>query len=583
MDCEYGHEQSYICEHGGMIPVGLPGGFFVYEAEGDEKILYAGPNIIAMFGCDDFDDFMEYVGGTFTGMVHPEDLNRIENQIQAQTVFGEKRHDYVRYRIITKQGEVRYIEDFGHLLHSYDGRSYFYVFILDVDQNEYFNRNRNSVAEAEILSANKDTDELTGLFNMSFFYHKTQVFLSSPEGRRKDIAFIHFDIPNFKLYNERHGFKLGDELLCEVARTIHGEFSKDTVARFSDDHFVVCAIGSRDEVINRVDMTIKKMMLKDDVNKKVRLKAGIYFPEDRRCEVGLACDHARLACNNIKGRHDVSYCIYDELLRDQLRKQQYVVDHIEEAIAKDYIKVFYQPVIRVKTGQICGFEALVRWIDPQFGMLSPGDFIETLERYHLIHLIDIYVVRKVCEDYNTLKAAGEPVVPVSVNISRLDFELCDIFGLVENIRKALNVPRNMLDLEITESALNDNIGIVKAQCDKMRELGYSVWIDDFGSGYSSLNTVSEFNFDVLKLDLVFLRNFDHNPKTGKLMQYIVEGVNKMGQTALCEGVENEKQFNFLKDIGCERAQGYYFGKPMALDDVRKISEEKGLTWEKVLV
>lgn len=141
----------------------------------------------------------------------------------------------------------------------------------------------------------------------------------------------------------------------------------------------------------------------------------------------------------------------------------------------------------------------------------------------------------------------------------------------------------MLDLEITESALNDNIGIVKAQCDKMRELGYSVWIDDFGSGYSSLNTVSEFNFDVLKLDLVFLRNFDHNPKTGKLMQYIVEGVNKMGQTALCEGVETEKHFNFLKDIGCERAQGYYFGKPMALDDVRKISEEKGLSWEKVLV
>ena len=579
MDCECGHEHSYICEHGGMIPVGLPGGFFVYEAEGDEKILYAGPNIISMYGCDDFDDFMNYVGGTFTGMVHPEDVNRIENQIQAQTLFGEKRHDYVRYRIITKQGEIRYIEDFGHLLHSVNGKSYFYVFIVDVDQNEYLNHNRNSVAEAEILSANKDTDELTGLFNMSFFYHKTQMYLSSPEGRRQEISFIHFDIPNFKLYNERHGFKLGDELLCEVAKTIHGEFSKDTVARFSDDHFVVCAIGNREDVVNKVDMTIKKMMLKDDLNKKVRLKAGIFFLDDRRSEVGLACDHARLACNSIKARHDVNYCIYDELLRDQLRKQQYVVDHIEEAIAKEYIKIFYQPVIRVKTGEICGYEALVRWIDPQFGTLSPGDFIETLERYHLIHLIDIYVVRKVCEDYNALKAAGEPLVPVSINISRLDFELCDIFGLVEDLRKALNVPRNMLDLEITESALNDNVGIIKAECDKMRELGYSVWIDDFGSGYSSLNTVADFNFDVLKLDLVFLRSFDHNPKTGKLMQYIVDGVNKMGQTALCEGVETEEHFEFLKNIGCERAQGYYFGRPMDMDEGRKFTKDKGLSWE----
>ena len=579
MEGKCGHGHDFVSEKVGRIPIGLPGGFFIYESEGEEKILYAGPNVIRMYGCDSFDDFLEYVGGTFTGMVHPEDINRIENQIQAQTMFGEKRHDYVRYRIITKQGEIRYIEDFGHLLHSVNGKSYFYVFIVDVDQNEYLNHNRNSVAEAEILSANRDTDELTGLFNMSFFYHKTQMLLSSPEGRREDISFIHFDIPNFKLYNERHGFKLGDELLCEVARTIRDEFIKDTVSRFSDDHFVVCAVGEREEITNKVELVIKKMLVKEDNNKKIRLKAGIYFLDDRRSEVGLACDHARLACNSIKGRHDVNVCIYDEMLRDQLRKQQYVVDHIDEAIQNEYIKVFYQPVIRVKTGEICGYEALVRWMDPKYGMLSPGDFIETLERFHLIHMLDIYVIKRVCQDYSDLKNAGEPIVPVSINISRLDFELCDIFKFVEDLTKAYGVPRNMLDLEITESAFNDNVGYIKAECDKMRELGYSVWLDDFGSGYSSLNTLAEYNFDVLKLDLIFLRNYDHNPKTAKLMEYIVDGVKGLGLTALCEGVESEAHYDFLKKIGCERAQGYYFGKPMALDETRNYTKGKGMQWE----
>ena len=572
-------ESFYETNTGGRIPTGLPGGFFIYEADGDERILFAETNVVSMFGCETFDEFMEYVGGSFKGMVHPEDLNKIENQIQAQTLFGEKTHDYVRYRIITKQGDIKYIEDFGHLLHWMNGKSFFYVFIIDVDKDDYFNRNRNSYAEAEILSGMQETDELTGLFNMSFFYHKTQMILNSPEGRRSEMAFIHFDISNFKLYNERHGFKLGDELLCDLARTIRDEFKDGTVARFSDDHFFVCAKGSRDSIIKRVEAVYRRMLTTDDANKKVRIKAGIYFTDNRYAEVGLACDHARLACNSIKRRHDVNYCIYDDMLRDNLRKQQYVVDHIEEAVEKEYIKVYYQPVIRVATGEICGYEALVRWSDPKVGLLSPGDFIETLEQFHLIHLVDMFVIRKVCEDYTNLVKAGEPVVPVSVNISRLDFELCDIFGYIDETVTKNDVPRNMIDLEITESALNDNVGYIKAECSRMRNLGYHIWLDDFGSGYSSLNTIAEYDFDVLKLDLIFLRNIDHNPKTKMLMSHIVKGALSMNLPTLCEGVESESHFEFLGMIGCDRAQGYYFGKPMPLDETRAFTKGKGLTWE----
>ncbi|MBR3532593.1 MAG: GGDEF and EAL domain-containing protein [Clostridiales bacterium] len=572
-------EMFYETNTGGKIPSGLPGGFFIYEAGGDEKILFAETNVVKLYGCETYEDFLEYTQGSFKNMVHPDDLNKIENQIQAQTIFGEQRHDYVRYRIKTKQGEVRYIEDFGHLLHWHGGKSFYYVFIVDVDKNEFFNRNRNSYAEAEILAVNNMTDELTGLLNMTFFYIRTQQVLNTPEGRRSPAAFIHFDIPNFKLYNERHGFKLGDEVLCDFAKIIKDEFPDDVCARFSDDHFFVFAFGERNEIIRKIENIYRNMLLNEDVNKKLRIKAGIYFADDKYTEIGIACDHARLACNSIKRRHDIYYCIYDDMLREDLKKQQYIVDHIEEAIENSYIKVFYQPVVRVESNKICGYEALVRWIDPNVGTFNPADFIETLEQFHLIHLIDMFVVRQVCSDYQRLNEVGEPVVPVSVNISRLDFELCDIFGFIYDTCKETGVPANMLDIEITESALNDNIGYIKSECKRMSDLGYQIWLDDFGSGYSSLNTLTEYSFDVLKLDLVFMRNLKNNPKTGTLMNFIVKGATSMGLSTLCEGVESDEQLKFLKKIGCNRAQGYLFGKPMPMDESRAHTSEKGMAWE----
>ena len=564
----------------GHVPTDLPGGFFIYNNDEKETILYAEENVYRLYGCETFEEFKEFTGNSFKGMVHPEDYNKIQNQIQAQTVFGEKRHDYVRYRITTKQGVVHYVEDFGHLLHGVNGKSYFYVFIVDVDQDEFLNQNRNSFAEAQILSSNNDTDSLTGLFNMAFFYQNVQALLYSPVNRRKDVSIIHFDIPNFKLFNERNGFKLGDELLCDVAKVIKNEFDEGICSRFSDDHFVICTTCEKEEVIRKVGMVYQKILHSDDSAKRVRIKTGIHFIDDRMTEVGLACDHARLACNSIKNRHDVYYCVYDEMLRDRMRKQQYVVDHIDMAIENEYITVWYQPIVRLSSGQICGYEALVRWIDPVMGVMPPGDFIETLEQFHLIHRLDMFVVKRVCEDYQKVIKAGDPIVPASVNFSRLDFELCDIFGYVEETRKKYNVPINMIDLEITESVLNDNIGHIKAECEKMRSLGYKVWLDDFGSGYSSLNTLAEYSFDVMKLDLVFLRSYDHNPKTGKIMTYIIEGATNMGLDTLCEGVETEEHYNFLRMIGCGRAQGYYIGKPMPMAETKAHTMAKGITWEK---
>ena len=562
------------------IPTGLPGGFFIYNAGGKEEILFAEDNVIKLYGCETMEEFREYTGNSFKGMVHPEDYDKIQNEIQSQTMTIEKRHDYVRYRIIAKTGEVRYIEDFGHLLHGEHGKSYFYVYIVDIDKNEYLNRSRNSFAETQIFSMNQNTDRLTGLYNMSTFYQKVQELICDPEKRSQaKFTFIHFDITNFKIFNERYGFQRGDDLLCRVAYTIRGIFGDySIIARFSNDHFVVCTVAENvKDLVEKVHNAVVQII----EGTRVEIRAGIYELDDTCTEVGLACDHARLACNTVKHRYDVIYSIYDVTLYEKLRRQQYIVDYIDDAVEKEYIKVFYQPVIRVATGEICGYEALARWIDPKFGFLSPADFIETLEKFHLIHKIDSFVVKKVCEDYARLRDRGDSIVPVSVNLSRLDFELCNIVEVVEGYRRIYNVPREMLDIEITESALNDKSDHLKGECRKFRTSGYQIWIDDFGSGYSSLNTLMEYEFDVLKLDMEFLRTYDKNPRTGNLINYIVYAAVEMGVKPLTEGVETQEHYEFLKAIGCDKCQGYYFGKPMPLEETRKFTSGKGLKWETV--
>ena len=561
------------------IPTGLPGGFFIYNARGNEEILFAEHNVLQLFGCETIAQLREHTGNSFRGMVHPDDVAKIENDIQSQTMGDEKRHDYVRYRIITRQGEVRYVEDFGHLLHGTNGVSYFYVFIMDVDQDEYLNRSHNSFAEAQILSMNQNTDRLTGLFNMSNFYQAGQDMIAAQaKNSESTLSFVHFDILNFKLFNERYGFQRGDDLLCRMAYTIRSIFSDGPVARFSNDHFAVCTTAKEvTYMVNEVHNNILHIF----EGARVEIRAGIYQLEDNCHEIGLACDRARIACNMAKKRYDVIYNIYDVSLHEKLLKQQYIVDHIDEAVEKEYIKVFYQPVIRVKTGEICGYEALVRWQDPTFGMLSPFDFISTLEQFHLIHKIDGFVIQKVCEDYCTLQEHGASLVPVSINLSRLDFELCDIYELIERNTRLYNVPRDMLDIEITESILNEHNDLVKVECKRLHDIGYQIWIDDFGSGYSSLNILTEYEFDVLKLDLQFLRSYDKNPKTGDLMTYIIYGAREMDILSLVEGVETKEHYEFLKSIGCEKAQGYYFGKPQPMEESRKTTMEAGLTWEKV--
>ena len=259
----------------------------------------------------------------------------------------------------------------------------------------------------------------------------------------------------------------------------------------------------------------------------------------------------------------------------------YVVTHIDEAIENGWVKPYYQPVIRTLTGKLCGFEALARWEDPTYGLLAPADFIPVLEETKLVHLLDCSIILQTCKRISDARNVHVPAVPISFNLSRLDFSLCDMFSVVENAVREYGVPRHLLNIEITESILGSDPEFMTNMLRTFHDAGYEVWMDDFGSGYSTLNVLKDFEFDELKIDMEFLSSF--NEKSKAIIASVVDMSKKLGIHTLAEGVETVEHRDFLCSIGCEKMQGFLFGEPMPYDpddpfaclggfDVEKVSD-----------
>ena len=413
----------------------------------------------------------------------------------------------------------------------------------------------------------EEKDRLTGLLSRDAFHRQAQEIMKLTEG---GLALVWFNLDNFKMFNKRFGFRKGDELLRETAKILTIIFSQEDnpanlVSRFSDDSFVILTDWASAET--NTD-TIQEYLysLHDDIT--LRLRAGIYFPSSDE-DIRSSCDRAKLACDSIRKNHSVSSCMFHEGMSRKLTLQQHILDTLSTAIERENIKILYQPIVRISTGKICETEALARWIDDDSGFISPAEFIPTLEEYREIHKLDIYAMQKVCRDYRERNAKGLPLLPVSVNLSRLDFELCDIIGEIERAVTASSIPRRMMHIEITESINDEDTTVLNLGIEKFRALGYEVWMDDFGSGYSSLNVLKDYNFDTIKFDMNFLRGFDIN-KSEKAKYIISSNLSMarlMGMQALAEGVETAEQLEYLRSIGFDKAQGYYFGKPMNLDEI----------------
>lgn len=261
----------------------------------------------------------------------------------------------------------------------------------------------------------------------------------------------------------------------------------------------------------------------------------------------------------------------------KLDVQDYVVKKIDEAIQNEWIKVYYQPVVRSITGELCGAESLARWVDPEVGFLAPYLFIEPLEKNELIYKLDCYMLERVCKDISERMEAGLPVVPTSINFSRLDFIKLNMVEVVEGLVNKYDIPRDMLHIEITESMIVSDETLMTKVIEGFRSSGYEIWMDDFGSGYSSLTLLKDFEFDLLKMDMRFLSSFTEKSKS--LIQSMISMAKDIGIKTLAEGVETKEHFEFLKSIGCGKIQGYYFGKPQPIDEFWANVEQQNLVVE----
>ena len=253
---------------------------------------------------------------------------------------------------------------------------------------------------------------------------------------------------------------------------------------------------------------------------------------------------------------------------------EYVIANIDDAIANEWIKVYYQPVVRSLTGQLCGAESLARWIDPNIGFLSPDKFIGALEENGLIHKLDCFVIDRVCRDIHQHIEAGKPTFPVSVNLSRLDFIMCDMLKIVESMMTKYDIPRDYIHIEITESMIVKDEEIMTRVINSFRDCGYEIWMDDFGSGYSSLTLLKDYEFDLLKMDMRFLSTMTEKSKI--ILKSTMNMAKNIRIKTLCEGVETKEQVDFLTENGCGKLQGFYFGKPEPYDAMLISIADKGI-------
>jgi diguanylate cyclase (GGDEF)-like protein len=421
------------------------------------------------------------------------------------------------------------------------------------------------------MNRNEEIDGLTGLSNMYAFRKNAQEIIDDEDIKERGLAIIYFDVENFKIYNAKYGFEAGDRFLQNLSKNLSKIFNDLLVARFSDDHFVV--LTYRNAIEARIE-DLHRRVINYNPEAETGLRAGIYYVEVNDNDISIACDKARMACNSIKKNYESIYRFYDKEIGDEINLRQYIIHHIGDAVLKEYIQVYYQPVVRVISGRVCGFEALARWIDPDLGFISHADFVPVLEKYHIIRKLDLAVTQYVCNVQKKVMESGGQIMPVSINLSQQDFMDDDIVSEIDEIVLESGIPPEYINIEITESIFSIDSDRVTNIIDAFRLQGYEVWMDDFGSGYSSLNSMQKYTFDCLKLDMKFLAGFSHSRNSKIIIESVIGMTKQLGIRTIAEGVESEEEAEYLRQVGCDQIQGFLYSKPGPFDEVYNLDIPK---------
>lgn len=410
-------------------------------------------------------------------------------------------------------------------------------------------------------------DAVTGLYNKMTFCKKTKEILTRyPED---EFVIVCSNIREFKLINENYGSAVGDEILKYVGSIIKEKTNeKEIGCRMESDHFAILVLKSASGIEQFKEVSRIPVLNSED-KRYVQNYFGIYPVIDRTEKVESMCERALMALDTIKGTYQSDFIVYDDAMREKLIREQRIQERLPMALDTGEICLYIQPQIDSVTGEPNGAEALVRWMDKEKGMISPGDFVPVFEKCGLITKLDQYVWECTCKLLSQWKREGLRNIPMSVNISGCDFFYTDLYRDFTTLIERYSISPDMLRLEITESSFaehNSQLEVVK----KLREFGFTVEMDDFGSGYSSLNMLKSVPVDIIKLDMGFLQSCEKSPKGIAIMKSVIELAKNLKLPVIAEGVETIEQVRLLQGMGCYNMQGYYYFKPLPVNEYEKI-------------
>jgi diguanylate cyclase (GGDEF)-like protein len=532
----------------------LPGAVFAFRpGSSDDAPVFVNRTFVSKMEARDERELRAKSKGDFWKFIHPDDRDVVRKACSGKdgSKNGVSSFDC---RIITVKGNVRLVRVLSRIEREPDGGRLSVNFWLDLGR-------------VLPLQPDLETDPLTGLLSL-------HSFLSVMEDRRKfqpkGLAVLFIDVINFRSLNLRYGVTSGDDFLCSFGRSLQDCFTDGIAAHFDADHFAVLApAAGMEKRAGQIRRIVRKFS-----PTSIDASIGACLWDDPLASAETACNRAKIASDDNRKHENTYFSVFTPEMGKRLELSEYVVSNIDEAVSRGWIKVFYQPIIRSLTGQLCGFEALARWDDPARGLLPPADFIGPLEDAQQIWKLDLCVARQAASNIALRERQGLPEIPVSINLSRMDFLYRDIFGEVESLVRELDIPRRMLHIEITESVMTSRDDqVIKA----FKDSGYELWMDDFGSGYSTLNMLKDCHFDVLKLDMAFLRN--DTPRSRAIISSIVSMDKRIGNLTLAEGVETPEQAEFLRNAGCEMMQGFFFGKPQHFEEALASCLRKGISIE----
>ncbi|MBO4419998.1 MAG: EAL domain-containing protein [Oscillospiraceae bacterium] len=414
-------------------------------------------------------------------------------------------------------------------------------------------------------------DPLTGLPNLNYFHEFGGGKAKTIRSAGKTPVIIYSDVFSMQSYNNQYGFQAGNALLILVAATLREFFPEALVLRGADDHFILITdLSSRDELSRRLELVHDRLRRTAQGNTS-GIRSGICILSDEMA-VPEALDHARHTMKRIDNDLTRLYAFFSQEEDDLYRQKRYIIENFDHALQAGWIHLYYQGITRLTTRKIAAFEALARWADPERGLISPGIFIPVLQEYHQLYKLDLYMLEQVCREIPARVDSGLPLVPVSVNFSRQDFDHTDVVAAMNTLYEKYGlesyVTKDFFIVEITEQDLAIGTDRFREQLERIRENGFQLWLDDFGSGYSALNVFSRYHFDLIKFDMDLLRHLDDSGGVNRLiLQQLIVLSKKLGIHTLIEGMETEDQLEFVRKIGCEMVQGFYFNRPESLAEI----------------